>query len=139
MAKALQIAKMSGNDIPVGAVLVCNGEILAEAHNQKESSNDVTAHAEILVMREASKKLVNWRLNGCDLYVTLEPCPMCLWAILQSRIDNLYFGSFDQIYGGFSSSAQCLYKLSNSRLNYKGGILEADCNKLLNSYFERIR
>ena len=139
MQKALSIANESGNDIPVGAVIVKDGKVLALSHNMKEASNDVSAHAEILAIRKASEKLNNWRLNGCDMYVTLEPCPMCLWAILQSRIDNLYFGSFDLLYGGISSSANCLLELSKSKISIKGGIMLEECDNLLNNYFESIR
>lgn len=138
MEKALQIAKLSGNDIPVGAVIVKDNEIIAQFHNEKEKRNDVTAHAEILSLREAGKVLSSWRLSGCDMYVTLEPCPMCAWAILQSRIENLYFGSYDSVYGAFSSLPE-LIKLQNSKLNFKGGIMEQECDELINKYFERLR
>ena len=138
MEKALQTAEKSGIDIPVGAVIVKDGEILSAFHNQKEALNDVTAHAEILALREASHKLSNWRLNGCDMYVTLEPCPMCAWAVMNSRIDNLYFGSYDKVYGGFTVLPNLL-TLSNSKLNYKGGIMENECDAILNEYFGRIR
>lgn len=138
MQKALEMAEKSGNEIPVGAVLVKNGEILACTHNEKELLNDVTAHAEILALRNASQLLKNWRLEDCDLYVTLEPCPMCMWAILQSRIKNLYFGSYDTVYGGVSCLPQ-LQKLANSKINIKGGIMEAECDRVLKAYFERLR
>lgn len=138
MQKALDIAQKSGNDIPVGAIVVKDGEILATFHNEKESRNDVTAHAELLAIREASDRLSNWRLNGCDMYVTLEPCPMCAWAVMSSRIDNLYFGSYDKVYGAFTSCTN-LFTLSNSKLNFKGGIMEQECDLLLNNYFEKMR
>ena len=139
MQKALEIASFSGKDIPVGAVVVKDGVIIAEAHNLKESVNDVSAHAEILALRDAAQKLGNWRLNGCEMYVTLEPCPMCFWAILQSRIDNLYFGSYDLVYGGVSSKANSLLDISKSKISIKGGILLEECDNLLKSYFESIR
>lgn len=138
MQKAIEIASFSGLDVPVGAVIVKNGKIISYAHNEKEAINDVTAHAEILAIRQAEKILCNWRLSGCDIYVTLEPCPMCLWAILQSRIDNVYFGSFDSLMGGFTTLPQLL-SLANSKLNYKGGIMEEDCNKLIHNYFQTLR
>ncbi len=138
MQKALEIAAKSGKDIPVGAVIVKDGEILAFCHNEKELRKDVTAHAEILAIREASEKITSWRLNGCDMYVTLEPCPMCAWAIMQSRIENLYFGSFDNLYGAFSVLDD--YKgLLNSKLIIKGGIMESECDALLKNYFEMVR
>lgn len=138
MKKALEIAGKSGNDVPIGAIIVKNDEILAAFHNEKEKRNDTTAHAEILAIREASKKLNNWRLTDCDIYVTLEPCPMCTWAILQSRIKNVYFGSYDNVYGGFSTQPE-LIKKTNWDANVKGGIMEDECNKILNEYFERLR
>ncbi len=138
MQKALEIAAISGNDIPVGAVIVKDNEIISKFHNEKEIRNDITAHAEILALKDAAKKLSDWHLNGCDLYVTLEPCPMCLWAIISSRIDNLYFGAYDNIYGGYSAFPD-LYQKSNSKLCIKGGIMEKECTKLLDDYFARIR
>ena len=139
LLKAIEIAETSGIDIPVGAVIVKDGEIISSSCNKKELLNDVTAHAEILAIREAEKFLNNWRLSGCDMYVTLEPCPMCLWAIMNARLDNLYFGSYDKVYGGISSSASVLYQLANSKMAFKGGILEEKCDNLLNSYFEKLR
>ena len=138
MQKALQVAAKSGRDIPVGAVIVKNGRIIAQAHNEKESKNDATAHAEILAIRAASRELNSWRLNGCDLYVTLEPCPMCMWAIIQSRIENLYFGSYDTLFGAISTIPQML-SITGSNLKYKGGIMEQECNELLDNYFKTIR
>lgn len=138
MEKALQTAQLSGNDIAVGAVIVKDNKIIATRHNEKESLNDVTAHAEILAIREASSALNNWRLDGCDLYVTLEPCPMCMWAILQSRISNVFFGSYDNLYGAVSTLPQMINN-ANSKLNVKGGIMEKECDELLQNYFNEMR
>lgn len=138
MQIALQIAQLSGNDISVGAVIVKDNKIIAARHNEKESLNDVTAHAEILAIREAEATINNWRLDGCDLYVTLEPCPMCMWAILQSRISNVYFGSYDYVYGAISTLPQMLNNYK-SKLNIKGGIMEKECNELLQNYFNEMR
>lgn len=138
MQKAIEIAGLSGKDMPIGAVIVKNGEIIATAHNEKEKNNDVTAHAEILAIRNAAQILNNWRLNDCDLYVTLEPCPMCLWAILQSRIKNLYFGAYDTIMGGVSTLPQ-IPQITNSKTIIKGGIMETECKTILDNYFENIR
>ena len=113
MHKAIELAKSVMGEIPVGAVVVRNGEIIASACNKKEADNDVTSHAEILVLREASEKLRRWRLDDCDLYVTLEPCPMCAWAIINSRIKNVYFGSYDLNYGALGSKVD-LRKIANS-------------------------
>ena len=138
MKLAIEAAKHSGMDIAIGAVIVKDGKVIASACNKKEASNDVSAHAEILVIREAEKKLKNWRLDDCDLYVTLEPCPMCAWAIIQSRIKSVYFGSYDINYGALGSKID-LRKLLNSPLKVYGGIMESDCDKLLKDYFSKIR
>ena len=138
MQKALETAQMSGDDIPVGAVIVKDGEIIAYCHNLKEQNKDVTAHAEMLALKEASQKLGSWRLNGCDMYVTLEPCPMCAWAILSSRLNNLYFGSYDSLYGAFTTMPE-LIKKCNSEIHFKGGILESQCDNMLSAYLKNMR
>ena len=138
MKMALEVAKSTDGDVPVGAVVVKNGEIISKACNKKEKDNDVTSHAEILAIREAEKILQNWRLDDCEMYVTLEPCPMCGWAILQSRIKTLYFGSYDNNYGSFSTSIK-LQSLSDSNINIYGGICEKSCDELLNNFFNKIR
>lgn len=137
MINAIEEAKKVTSDIPVGAVIKSGDEIVASCHNLKEELNDVTAHAEILVIKEAEQKLGRWRLDDCDMYVTLEPCPMCAWAILQSRIKNLYFGSYDRQYGGFSVCH--LDKIINSSTKIYGGIMEEECDNLLNNFFKKIR
>jgi len=91
MKRAIEFAKQAGGEIPVGAVIVKDGEIVAGAFNRKEEFNDVTAHAEILAIREAAQKLNRWRLDDCEMYVTLEPCSMCASAIHQARINNIYY------------------------------------------------
>lgn len=138
MKLALEQAKMSGADIPVGAVIVKNGQVIASAFNKKELNSDVTAHAEIIAIREAEKILGNWRLEECEMYVTLEPCPMCAWAIIQSRIKTVYFGSFDMNYGALGSKID-LRSLQKSSLKVYGGIMEKECNDVLNNYFAKIR
>lgn len=138
MEQAITIAKQSGMDIPVGAVIVKDGLVISSACNQKEVQNDVTSHAEILAIRKAEQVLNNWRLDGCEMYVTLEPCPMCAWAIIQSRIKTVYFGSFDTNYGALGSKID-LRKLLNSQLKIYGGIMEDECNNLLEDYFQKIR
>ena len=137
MINAIEEAKKVTSDIPVGAVIKSGDEIVASCHNLKEELNDVTAHAEILAIKEAEQKLGRWRLDDCDMYVTLEPCPMCAWAILQSRIKNLNFGSYDRQYGGFSVCR--LQNKTNSSINIYGGIMEEECDKLLKEFFEKIR
>lgn len=137
MQVAIKQAKQTETDIPVGAVIVKDGKIIASAHNTKEKDNDVTSHAEIIALRKASSVLNNWRLEDCDLYVTLEPCPMCGWAIMQSRIKNIYFGSCDLKYGAFSKLK--LDNYSDYKPRIYSGICEKECDELLNSFFKTIR
>ena len=138
MESAIDIAKTVQGEIAVGAVVVKNGEIIASAANQKEQAKDVTSHAEILALRMAAKRLESWRLDDCDLYVTLEPCPMCAWAIINSRIKNVYFGSFDTNYGALGSKID-LRQLANSKLKVYGGIMEKECDKILEECFKELR
>ena len=137
MQKAIEQAKQVAGDIPVGAVIVYNGKIIASAHNTKEQDNDVTSHAEILALRKAAEHFNSWRLENCDLYVTLEPCPMCGWAIIQARVKNVYYGSHDTKYGAFSSVK--LHNFSEYKPSVYGGICEDECNELLNNFFKNIR
>ena len=130
--------KNTSNEIPIVAMIVKNGEVISTACNQKETLNDVTAHAEILAIREAEKKLSNWRLEDCELYVNLEPCPMCACAIINSRIKAVYFGSYDKLYGALGSTID-LRKIFNSKLKVYGGIMEAECDKILEDYFKNLR
>lgn len=139
MQRILDIVKsLSNEEIPIVAIVVKDSEVIASASNRKEYGNDVTAHAEILAIREAEQKLGSWRLDGCELYVNLEPCPMCAWAIIQSRISTVYFGSFDRNYGALGSALD-LRKLLNSNLKVYGGIMEDECNKILEDYFAGLR
>ncbi len=137
MQMAIKQAKLTVDEVPVGAIVVKNGEIIACAFNKKERENDVTSHAEIIALRNASRILENWRLEDCEIYVTLEPCPMCGWAILQSRIKSIYFGSYDLKYGAFSKCY--LNEISDTNINIYGGIEEEKCDKLLKAFFAQIR
>lgn len=139
MDLAITEALKTTSDIPVGAVIVKDNKVIATAFNQREVDNDITSHAEILAIRQAETVLENWRLDDCDLYVTLEPCPMCGWAILQSRIRNLYFGSYDINYGAFSSKIDLRNIAKGTKLNVYGGIQEEKCDKLLKDFFSKIR
>ena len=138
MKTVLEEAEKSDKDVPVGAVLVYNDEIIAKAHNCKELKNDPTSHAEILVIKEASKKFKNWRLNNTVLYVTLEPCPMCAAAILYSRIPKIVFGAYDPLYGAFGSTMD-MRDLIKFNPEIIGGILEEDCSRLLKDFFRNQR
>ena len=124
-------------EIPVGAIIVKNNSIIGKGYNQVELLKDSTAHAEMIPITSASNTLNDWRLNECDLYVTLEPCAMCAGAIIKSRLRNLFFGSYNSKDGCVSS----LYNLCNdSRLNHQsgiqGGILSDECSALLSSFFK---
>lgn len=138
MEKAIEIAQESRAEVPIGAVIVKDGKIIASAHNQKESLKDVSAHAEMLAIKKASEVLENWRLEDTELYVTLEPCPMCAWAILQSRIKNVYFGAYDTLYGAFGSKIN-LKELSPGATSVTGGILEKECNNIIKEFFKERR
>ncbi|WP_300257480.1 tRNA adenosine(34) deaminase TadA [Clostridium sp.] len=123
-------------EVPVGVVIVKNGEVIAKAHNLKETLNDPTAHAEILAIREACNKLNNWRLHGCEMYVTLEPCPMCAGAILQSRISKIYIGTFDDTTGAAGSVVNIL---QNHNLNHFLEVVwvnDEKCSKILTKFFK---
>ncbi len=138
MQDAIEVALQTKNEIPVGAVIVKNNEIIAFAHNRKEELHDATAHAEILALRMAQEGLRRWRLDDCDMYVTLEPCPMCASAIIQSRIKNLYFGSYDHQYGALGSALD-LRGVHKSKMKVYGGILEDDCDSIIKGFFEELR
>lgn len=138
MQRAIEAALRAGGEIPVGAVIVKDDNIIASACNQKEAQNDVTAHAEILALRQAASKLGRWRLDDCIMYVTLEPCPMCAWAILQSRLKAVYFGAYDPNYGALGSVID-LRSQANSKMQVYGGILENKCRQLLDDYFSNMR
>lgn len=128
------------DEVPVGAIIVKEGKIIARAHNQKEKKNDATAHAEIECIKKASKKLGNWWLEDCDIYVTLEPCSMCAGAIVNSRIKRLYFGAKDPKAGCCGSVIDLFTpKLFNHKLEVKGGVLPVECGSLLTDFFSQKR
>ena len=139
MEIAISEAQKAAGEIPVGAVLVKDGKIIASAHNTREKDNDITSHAEVLVLRAGAKVFDNWRLDGCELYVTLEPCPMCAWAILQSRVKSVYFGSYVVYYGSLGSKIDLRKISAGQKLNVYGGILENECDKLLDNFFKNLR
>lgn len=128
------------NEVPIGCVIVKDKEIIARAHNIKEQKNDSTSHAEILAIKKASKKLGKWRLNDCSLYVTLEPCPMCAGAMLQSRIDKLIFGTMDDKAGAIGSKLNLLkdYKF-NHKIDVCPGVLGNKCQEILQKFFKELR
>ena len=138
MLKALDKAKKSGKDIPIGAVIVKDGKIIAKAANEREKNQYTFAHAEMVAIKKANEKLKNWRLNDCELYVTLEPCPMCASAVLQARISKVYFGAYDVLNGAFGSKCD-MRAIMGYNAEVKGGIMEEECVKILKDYFEGIR
>jgi tRNA(adenine34) deaminase len=133
------IAKDEG-EIPVGAVIVQNGQLIAQSHNQPITSNDPTAHAEIQVLRKAGKILNNYRLNNATLYVTLEPCIMCLGAMMHARIDQIVFGAYDSKTGVCGSCIDLNNaKNFNHTIDINGGVLENTCSTLLQDFFKSRR
>ena len=142
MNEALKEAKkaLEEEEVPVGAVIVKNGKIIARAHNTKETSKDATCHAEILAIKKACKKLDSWRLLDCDMYVTLEPCPMCAGALINSRIKNLYIGTDDDKSGACGSVLNLLedYKF-NHKIKVDKYILKEECESLLKDFFKFLR
>jgi len=142
MARALELAEKAAQagDVPVGAVIVRNGEILAEAFNEKEALKVPSCHAEILAIERAALKLDRWRLIDCDLYVTLEPCVMCAGAIVQARLRSVVYGAKDPKGGAVESVYQVL---SDGRLNHRPvlsqGVLEQECSEVLKKFFAERR
>ena len=127
-------------EVPVGAIVVKNGEIIARAHNLKETKNDTTKHAEILAIQKASKKLGAWRLEECEMYVTLEPCTMCAGAIINSRIKKVYIGTKDPKAGACGSVLNLFedYKF-NHKVEYETEIMQKECEKILKEFFKELR
>lgn len=133
--KALEI-----REVPIGAIVVSKGEIIARAYNRRETDGDPTSHAEILAIQKAAKKMVSWRLEDCDLYVTLEPCPMCMGAILNARIDNLYIGAMNPRFGAAGSVVDLSsYKAFNHSVKVETGILGEECGKIMQTFFRNLR
>ena len=127
-------------ETPVGAVIVRDGKIISRGHNDKELKNDPTCHAEINAIRKAAKKLDSWRLNDCDLYVTLEPCTMCAGAIIQARIRNLYIGTMDPKAGAVGSVIDVLgIQQFNHRVYVENGILTKESSDILKKFFRELR
>ena len=131
---------MVENEVPVGAVLVKNNKLLAQAHNQPINQNDPTAHAEIQLIRKAGKQLKNYRLIGSTLYVTLEPCAMCFGAMIHARIERIVFGASDPKTGVCGSSINLSEeKIFNHKISITGGVLENESSKLLRLFFKSKR
>ena len=142
MRAALAEAKVAAEEgeVPVGAVVVAGGEIIARGHNRSETDNDPSAHAEIVALREAAQKAGNYRLTDGTLYVTLEPCAMCMGALVQARIERLVFGAYDPKAGAAGSAIDLSDSRSfNHRFEINGGVLAEECGAVLKSFFESKR
>jgi tRNA(adenine34) deaminase len=130
----------AAGEVPVGAVIVCGGELLASAGNRTVAAQDASAHAEMLVMRSASESLGAWRLSGCTLYVTLEPCAMCAGAIVLSRVSRVVFGAWDEKAGMAGSVEDLLrHRRLNHRPELRAGVLADECSALLTAFFRARR
>lgn len=141
MKQAITKAKIAAKhgEVPIGAVIVKNNEIISTGRNMRENKHNALHHAEIIAIDRACKKLKAWRLIDCTLYVTMEPCPMCAGAIVNSRIKRVVFGCFDQKAGAFGS----VFSLNDYPLNHKyeitGGVMEKECASMLSAFFQNLR
>ena len=141
MGKALAEAKKSleKREVPVGAVLVFGNKILSRGHNEPILRNDPTAHAEIAAIRKGCLKKKNYRLPDCEIYVTLEPCAMCLSALVNARVKRLVFGAYDPKAGAIESMMRFPFEKTNHRIEIKGGVLADECSKILKDFFQKKR
>lgn len=142
MKEAIKEAKKAYDklEVPVGVVIVKNNKIIARAHNVKEEKKDTTKHAEIIAIQKASKKLDNWRLIDCEMYVTLEPCSMCAGALINSRIKKVWIGTTDERTGACGSVLNLLQDYTfNHKVDVEVGILQKECETLLKDFFKQLR
>lgn len=138
MELALSLAQIAGKagDVPVGAVVVKDGKVIASAYNKKNKKRNAIMHAEIIAINKACKKLKDFRCEDCDIYVTFEPCVMCYGAILSARFKNLYFGAYDRRFGTVKQLENLPF---NHKINVVGGIMENECALVLTQFFEDLR
>lgn len=141
MSLALEQARLSfdGGEVPVGAVITRNGEVVSVGRNRREYGKNALYHAELEAIDEACKKLGGWRLWECEMYVTLEPCPMCAGAIVNSRIRKVYFGARDDKNGAVVSVMQMFGYPFTHKPEFEGGILENECAAILSEFFKKLR
>lgn len=141
MQEALKLAQQSADngEVPVGAVVVCDGEIVGRGQNRREYGKNALAHAELEAINEACKTLGGWRLWKCDMYVTLEPCPMCTGAIINSRIKKLVFGAYDKKAGSCASVINLFDLPYNHKPEVVAGCMEEECAKILKDFFRELR
>lgn len=140
MKAALKCAQtaLSEGEVPIGAVVVLNGKIISRGHNRRTKKQVATAHAEIEAIEKACKKLGSWRIPGCELYVTLEPCPMCMGAALNARIKKVYFGAYEAK-GRSLTNEIASANLLNHKVEVEGGVMEEECSKILSAFFSDMR
>lgn len=142
MQRALELAGQAAaaGEVPVGALVVRDGEIIGEGFNQPISASDPTAHAEIVAIRDAAKHIGNYRLSGCQLYVTIEPCTMCVGAMIHARIGEVVFGAPEPRAGALQSQLELADREHfNHRLNWRGGVLAEDCAAVMKAFFRQRR
>ncbi|MBR1423133.1 MAG: tRNA adenosine(34) deaminase TadA [Ruminococcus sp.] len=143
MKKAFQLAKIAAElgEVPVGAVVVrrSTGEIIGRGYNRREYDKNPLVHAELIAINEASKRLGGWRLIGCDLYVTLEPCPMCAGAMINSRVERVIFGAYDSKAGSCGSVTDLFLLPYNHRPELIGGVMQEECSQILSDFFKKLR
>lgn len=142
MEEAIKEAQKASQklEVPVGCIIVKEGKIIARAHNQKETKQDTTKHAEIIAIQKASKKLQAWRLLDCEMYITLEPCSMCAGAIIQARIKKIYIGTMDAKTGACGSVLNLLQNYPfNHKVEIETGIKKEECEKELKAFFQKLR
>lgn len=140
MKAALKCAKKAAaeGEVPIGAVVVCDGKIIARGYNKRTKRQIATAHAEIEAIEKACKKQKSWRIPECEIYVTLEPCPMCMGAMLNARIKKVYFGA-PEAKGRSMTEALANSNLVNHRIEVEGGVMEEECAAVLSSFFSQMR
>ncbi len=141
MQMALEEARCAAQEgeTPIGAVVVSGGEVIASAHNLRERDHDITAHAELLAVRQAAKKKSDWRLGDCTVYVTLEPCPMCAGALIASRVARVVYGAKDPVAGATGSVVNLPRYPLGAKPVIEGGVLEAECREILQDFFKSKR
>lgn len=135
--KCAQRALLEG-EVPIGAVVVCEGKIISRGHNRRTKKQIATAHAEIEAIEKACKKLGSWRIPECEIYVTLEPCPMCMGAMLNARIKKVYFGAYEAK-GRSLTSELANANLVNHKIEVEGGVMEEQCANILSTFFADMR
>lgn len=140
MKAALKCAQKAFDEgeVPIGAVVVCDGKIISRGHNRRTKRQIATAHAEIEAIEKACRKLKSWRIPECELYVTLEPCPMCMGAMLNARVKKVYFGAYEA--KGRSMTEQIAESnLLNHRIEVEGGVMQEECSRTLSTFFSQMR